>query len=328
MEKISVIIPVYNTGKYLNKCIESIIAQTYANLEILLVDDGSEEFTANLCDQLAAKDNRINVFHKINEGVSIARNYGMKKATGDYIGFVDSDDWIDNNMYEVLIEKFLETDADVVFCDARTVWDNVKIEADTFEGVSSVLLRNTDVSPDTLCQMAGSVCRGLYKSSTIKNVYFGEGLKFSEDRYFNLQAIAKASGIFYLKQAFYNRYMRVGSCVNSYHPNGVSIIKKAYSLIDAFVDKIWGKDYVLPYHIQRANLYLAMLYGVFKSGKSFLGKYQEIKAIASDKDVQVLLNNVTINDFRFKLIIHHRYMLLYLFLSVHSFYKILKNKTI
>lgn len=321
MKKISIIIPVYNTGEYLSRCVESIMYQTYRNLEIMLVDDGSAKFTAKLCDKLATKDSRVHVIHKKNEGVSIARNYGMKIATGDYIGFVDSDDWIDKNMYETLIDKMLETNADIVFCDARTVWNNGKVETDTFEDVSSVLQSNTDISPGTLCKMAGSAWRGLYKSSTVKDIYFPEGLKFSEDRYFNLQAIAKANRIFYLKQAFYNRYMRVGSCVNSYHPNGVSIIKKAYSLIDTFVEKTWGKDYVSPYHVQRANLYLAMLYGVFKSDKSLFGKYQEIKSIASNCDVQSLLSCVAIDDFRFNLITNHRYMLLYLILSVHNFYK-------
>lgn len=325
MGKISVIIPVYNTGEYLNKCVESIIVQTYRELEILLIDDGSEKFTAELCDKLATKDNRICVFHKKNEGVSIARNYGLRKATGDYIGFVDSDDWIDKKMYETLHRKILETDADIVFCDARTIWDNGRIEADTFENISSALLCNADISPGTLCQMAGSACRGLYKASTIQGVRFPEGLKFSEDRYFNLQAIGNANRIFYLKQPFYNRYMRVGSCVNSYHSNGVSIIKRAYSLIDAFVEKTWGKEFLLPYHIQRTNLYLAMLYGVFKSGKSLSGKYQEIKAIASDSDVQSLLSSMSVNDIRFKLIIQHRYLWLYVVLAVHNFYKKIKE---
>lgn len=325
MEKISIIIPVYNTGNYLRKCVESIVVQTYENIEIIIVDDGSTKLTADICDELATKDKRIRVFHKKNEGVSIARNLGLKMATGSYIGFVDSDDWIDNNMYEVLIRKIVETDSDIVYCDARTVWDNGDIEEDTLEGIPSVLLCKTEVSPGTLCLMAGSACRGLYKSSTIKEVFFPEGLKFSEDRYFNLQAMAKAGKIYYMKHALYNRYMRVGSCVNSYHLNGVSVIKKAYSMIEPFVEKEWGKSYLPPYYTQKANLYLAMLYGVFKSDKNILGKYREVKSIASDGDFQLLLCKVSIDDIRFKLIMHRRFAFLYLILFIHNIFNNFKS---
>ena len=318
MQKISIIIPVYNTGEYLRKCIDSIVAQTYHNLEIIIVDDGSAKFTADICDELATTDSRIRVFHKKNEGASIARNLGLKKATGDYIGFVDSDDWIDKNMYDVMFSKILETNADIVFCDARTVWDNGKIEEDTFDDIPSVLLGKKELSPGALCLMAGSAWRGLYKSSTIKNVFFPEGLKFSEDRYFNLQAMANAERIYYTKQAFYNRYMRVGSCVNSYHSNGLTTIKEAYCLIEPFIERTWGKSYLPPYYIQKANLYLAMLYGVFMSEKTLLEKYCEIKSIASNSDVKTLLERVTIKDIRFKLIMHQRYVLLFLLLLAHN----------
>lgn len=325
MEKISVIIPVYNTGDYLQKCIESITAQTYKLLEILLIDDGSAEYTAELCDNLAAKDNRIRVYHKENEGVSIARNYGIKKATGDYICFVDSDDWIDNCMYENLYQKIMETDADIVFCDARTVRGNGKIEMDTLDIAPPGLQNKAEISPDTLCQLAGSAWRGLYKSSTIKSVFFPEGLKFSEDRFFNLQAITKSNSIFYLKQAYYNRYIREGSCVNSYHSNGITVVKKAYRLIDSFVVNEWGYDYLKPYYIQKAYSYLSLLYGVFKSGKPLVDKYREIKEIASDCDLHSLLKSIATKDIRFKLIMECRYMSLFLLLLAHNFYKNVKK---
>lgn len=97
---ISIIIPVYNVGKYLDLCANSVIKQTYSNLEIILIDDGSSDSSGILCDELAIKDRRIKVTHKKNGGLSFARNCGMEIATGEYIAFVDSDDWIAPDMYE------------------------------------------------------------------------------------------------------------------------------------------------------------------------------------------------------------------------------------
>lgn len=102
MSKVSIIIPVYNTGHYLYKCVDSILYQTYKDIEVIIVDDGSCEETALICDEIAAKDNRIRLIHKKNEGVSIARNIGLSMVTGEYVGFVDSDDWIDADMFETL----------------------------------------------------------------------------------------------------------------------------------------------------------------------------------------------------------------------------------
>ena len=107
---ISVVIPVYNIEEYLERCVNSICAQTYPNLEILLVDDGSTDGSGALCDALAEKDTRIRVFHKVNGGSSSARNVGVAQARGDYIGFVDSDDYISENMYELLYEAIKKND--------------------------------------------------------------------------------------------------------------------------------------------------------------------------------------------------------------------------
>ncbi len=111
---ISVIVPVYNVEPYLRKCLDSIVNQTYRNLEILVIDDGSADGSGAICDSFAEKDERVVVFHTENRGLSAARNLGLDNATGDWIGFVDSDDWIEPDMYEVLIKRVEETKADVV----------------------------------------------------------------------------------------------------------------------------------------------------------------------------------------------------------------------
>lgn len=116
MEKISVIIPIFNAEKYLKRCVNSIIEQSYQNLQIILIDDGSEDGSASICDDFADKDSRVIVIHTENNGVSSARNRGLDVAAGDYIGFVDSDDYIDPDMYEVLYQFINHENADICCC--------------------------------------------------------------------------------------------------------------------------------------------------------------------------------------------------------------------
>ena len=124
-EKISVIVPVYNVEQYLERCVDSIINQTYKNLEIILVNDGSTDNSGKLCDELAKRDDRIRVIHKENGGLSDARNTGIEEAEADLIGFIDSDDYIDENMYELLIDNLRETNADLSMCGHYDVYNNV-----------------------------------------------------------------------------------------------------------------------------------------------------------------------------------------------------------
>ena len=113
MPKISIIVPVYNVEKYLRKCVDSILNQTFKDFELILVDDGSIDTSGKICDEYNLKDNRIKVIHKENGGLSSARNAGLDIAQGEYIGFVDSDDWIELDMYEELYKICKENDTDV-----------------------------------------------------------------------------------------------------------------------------------------------------------------------------------------------------------------------
>lgn len=114
---VSVIVPVYNVEKYLARCVDSITSQTYENLDIILVDDGSTDNSGRICGEYAKKDTRIRVIHQKNKGASAARNCGITAASGNYIGFIDSDDWIDKDMYELLVNTAIEHHADIVRCD-------------------------------------------------------------------------------------------------------------------------------------------------------------------------------------------------------------------
>ena len=121
---ISVIVPVYNVQKYVKKSVESILQQTYKNLEIILVDDGSTDESGDICDMLACSDNRVTVIHKKNGGLSDARNAGLDRATGEFVGFVDSDDYIEKNMYEVLEERLNINGADISCCGRYVVQES------------------------------------------------------------------------------------------------------------------------------------------------------------------------------------------------------------
>lgn len=137
VEKISVIVPIYNVEKYLNRCVESILKQTYKNIEVILVDDGSTDGSGKKCDRFAENDDRIKVIHKKNGGLSDARNAGLEIASGEYIAFVDSDDWIFHTMFERLYTTLKEYDTELVVCEPiyayETYIDEQQLSGKSFE---------------------------------------------------------------------------------------------------------------------------------------------------------------------------------------------------
>ena len=127
MELVSIIVPIYNTEEYIDKCVESIINQTYKEIEIILIDDGSTDNSPILCDKWEEKDKRIHVIHLKNGGVSRARNIGLKNANGKYISFIDSDDYVESNFIEVMIEEFMKEKADIVISKFCKVYEDCTI---------------------------------------------------------------------------------------------------------------------------------------------------------------------------------------------------------
>lgn len=181
--KISVIIPVYNVEQFLPRCVDSVINQTYKNLEIILVDDGSLDGSSILCDNYAKSDNRIKVVHKLNGGLSSARNVGLVVASGEYIGFLDSDDWIDHDTLEYCYNLLVSNKANVVQFDLEMVSDiDIKIfqpkeYVKIFEK-KSILEYYLDSS--TRNSGGYSVCRCLFDAKLAKKYQFREG-KINED---------------------------------------------------------------------------------------------------------------------------------------------------
>lgn len=210
---ISVIVPIYNVENYLEKCVYSIINQSYKNLEIILVNDGSTDNSGNIADYFAKIDNRVKVFHKENGGLSDARNYGVNKANGNYIGFVDSDDYINEKMYDHLYEIITAEDADVAECSFKLVYDN---HIRDFNNEEYYLVLNQEEYLKEYFKMEkvyGAVCWKLISSKIAKNIEFPVG-KYYEDAYYHLDLIDNAEKYVISGKSYYYYRMRTGSITN------------------------------------------------------------------------------------------------------------------
>lgn len=186
---ISIIIPVYNVEKCLSECIDSVLNQSYQNLEIILVDDGSTDKSGMFCDSYAAKDERVRVFHKENGGASSARNKGIEEAKGEYIIFVDSDDKVEQSYCEELYRSCSEKGSDISICGYREVFSDHEVQhvltKDEHAGLSGVLDKDLFRINDHIC---GPVCK-LYKTSVIKDndICFDTSYTVAEDQVFNFR---------------------------------------------------------------------------------------------------------------------------------------------
>ena len=223
--KISIIIPFYNSEKYLDRCIKSILNQTYENLEIILVDDGSTDNSLKLCHKYKMKDKRVFVYHKKNEGVSSARNFGLEKATGMYIAFVDSDDYLENDMYELMFKNLIENKSDIAICNIYLEDLNKKI---LFNYRAKDMMFFKDKYPTYSYynpSISGYVCNKLYVRKVIyslKNSYikFNSNITIAEDDLFNYEIILNNSQL---------KYTYIDKKLYHYILNGDSVTSKTYN---------------------------------------------------------------------------------------------------
>lgn len=216
MVRLSVIVPVYNAEKYLDKCLNSILGQEYRDFELILIDDGSKDDSGSLCDQYAERDN-VKVFHQENKGVSVARNNGIYHAEGDYVTFVDSDDWIEPAMYKNMMQKVEEYQLDAVMCDC------IK-DFPTHSEVYSHDIRNGYYNSDQLVKeyyphlimmenveypptISNWLCIFRRRMITENDLRYIEGVRFSEDLLFGAQVMSKAKSFYYMKGCCYYHYV-------------------------------------------------------------------------------------------------------------------------
>lgn len=218
MKKISIIVPVYNVEKYVEKCIQSLINQSYKNIEIILVDDGSNDRSNKILDEYAKVDSRILTIHQKNKGVSATRNAGLKVATGEYVGFVDPDDYVDYQMYETMLKKIELNMSDLAVCGFSKVTE-LSDKEEIFE-IKDELLSPKKCVEDLFDFRGGyaikpSVWNKLFRRDKIGDLKFDENIGISEDLKFVVQYILKCNSIVYVKQAFYKNLQRDGSITRS-----------------------------------------------------------------------------------------------------------------
>ena len=237
--KISVIVPVYRVEKYLKRCLDSIINQTYTNLEIILIDDGSDDSCGAICDSYAAKDSRVKVIHQTNKGLSASRNIGLKHSTGDFVAFVDSDDYINSHMFEHMMDALVDNNADIVMCDFQYVYSDstqetlekdIKVrDIEVFAGHKAQYLMCEDYISRVIYTV---VWNKLYKKELFEGIKYPEG-RIHEDEARTHELLYKAKTICYLKKPFYYYYQRPEGIVNS----SENSLKKL-QLIDAYIDRL------------------------------------------------------------------------------------------
>ena len=304
---ISIIVPVYNGEKFLKKCIDSIRSQTLENWQLLLIDDGSQDGSPQICDDYAAQDSRIQVVHKPNGGVSAARNDGLRLAQGKYIGFVDADDWILPDMYEKLVNQAEKTNADIVMCDAKTVYGNGREELDTITQLpQSVMLGRSDLSPELLLELAGATWRCIYRRELIHKMglKYPVGIHFSEDRVFNLYAMGYCDKLYYLKEAYYMRFINDESAVHSFHADYFERVKNAHEATQLALYTAWGGDkaYKRSYQQQFIGGAIAAINNYYYRTSTFSEQEKRlaVKKLCNDQQLRAAINETGYGGIRGK----------------------------
>ena len=265
MNKISIIIPVYQVEKYIKRCLDSILSQTYSNLEIVLIDDGSRDMSGKICDEYAIKDSRIKVIHQDNAGVSVARNKGLDICTGDYVTFVDSDDFLEPFMYEKMMEKVTEYNCDVVMCDC--VKDDGVIQTpythDIRAGFYDYDQLKEEYYPHLLMmenvEYPATISNWLilFRREVASNIRYIEGVRYSEDLLFGAQLLYNAKSFYYMKGEFYYHYW-----MNSESASHTFRIDKwkDYSILYQHIVKLFADEYMIDFSHQTDLVLLFFIY--------------------------------------------------------------------
>ena len=321
--KLSIIIPCYGVEKYLDRCMKTIVNQTIKDIEIILVDDGSPDRVPQLCDEWAKKDSRIRVIHKQNGGLGFARNSGLDVATGEYVAFVDSDDYVDSSMYETLWNEACASNADVVFCGFKTEQRN-GIWKDSNEVSSRTEWKNEDVRNFMLDMIACapyvkeerkfqmSVWHSIYRRSIIEDNsirFHSEREVVSEDIPFQVDFLTKAKKVVYLPQTFYFYCLNGTSLTATFKPEKYARFKALYRLLNSQLSDMDETQLRTDrFFIGYVRSYLLHLYAT-----NFADKIQQVRKICND-DIWV--------D------IHHRYKPSYLSAYPRIIFSFIINKNV
>lgn len=317
MKKVSVIVPVYKVEKYLVACVDSICKQTYTNLEIILVDDGSPDMCGKMCDELREKDNRIVVIHKNNEGLGKARNSGLDAATGDFICFVDSDDWLIDTAIERWVNAINRYDADIVMCNYdktndsgeclykyRIIEEEIAFAEDLVEKEIfwQMIGKSSDIKEDYTVNMC--VWTNIYKREIIeknKIRFLSEREYLSEDICFNLQYLLECRTAVMIPESLYRYRYNPESLTNHYKGDEYKKACRLYEKVQFWADHAQQKQYK-EYRVERFFITKVreLLFRLCSSKKSFCEKRVLVKGILKNTILQETLRNYPINSYTLK----------------------------
>lgn len=306
---ISIIIPIYNVEKYLDRCITSIQNQTLKNIEIILVDDGSPDNCPRLCDEYAKKDSRIKVIHKKNEGLGLTRNAGLEIATGEFVAFVDSDDWVDVTMYETLYRTAKKNHCDTVYCNTQYYYSPNKIipfkevETETIfqsrKEIDSFLLDMLAPLPKYHSDVKYMV--SVWKAIYSKNIIDYHNLRFvseriiaSEDMVFHAQYLKVAKKVCFVPNYFHYYFQNDSSITHTYSDVRIEKLRNFIQEMDSIFSQHFSKsDYYI--RLQRKALhYLRTSFHIkYETTKmqSYKKQLQEFRNLCNDKIFSIIFNH-------------------------------------
>lgn len=307
--KISVVIPVYNVEKFLAKCLRSVIAQSYADLEIILVNDGSTDGSAEICEYFANADSRIKVIHQLNEGVSVARNTGINVATGNFVTFLDSDDWLEKDMYSGMISKLEKhPQLDMIMGDTVLVFNDHKIRKSEFirEGyyteadIKAELYDTLLVTEDFAKIPIVSACSMMVRRNILleSKIYFEPSLKYCEDYLFIAEIMVNLRSFFYVKGLFSYNYRQYSTSRSKllqtdWWVNLVGLNTKLKILLENSRDYDFTRQ--LKLQLIHSALFLTSL--IFNNTQLSKNEKKEyIKNLLNSSDLQAAFADLTFNQ--------------------------------
>lgn len=320
MKKVSIIVPCYNVEQYLDRCLESIVNQTLKDIEIILVDDCSPDHVPQMCDEWASHDSRIKVIHKEkNEGLGFARNTGLEVATGEYVAFVDSDDYVEITMFSILYEKAKETQSDIVYCGLKKeISKNNFVDIKDFnEETSFGKDELQDLSIRYIDPVIGpklfmSVWHSIYKRATIGDLrFYSERVVCSEDLPFQIAMINRADKVTYIPDILYYYCLNSGSLSNTFD------FEKCfrYFTLAKKVKMYYPKE--LEYHVLRFyfNCCQYFIRGLVCSQLLYKDKQYWLKNLCNNKEI---IDSIKLHKFWLFKKPHTRLYIQYYYFLVHK----------
>lgn len=337
---ISIIIPVYNSGRYIEACIKSLLNQTFnGNIEFIFINDGSSDDSIEILNKYKKLDKRIVILTQDNSGVSVARNNGIKASRGKYIGFVDADDYIENTMFEKLYNKIENTNSDMVICNyfKCNIADGKKIKNNLINSIDPQSDNITELIIQHFCEQQdnGYVWNKLYYSKIIKdnNLKFRVGVTIYEDLLFNLEFINHVKKIGYINEGLYNYLIREDSAINKVHSEGFGIVKEIYYISLRLIDKFKFDSNEIVKRLDYTNAMYPYLYSKQQLliNKTNDDRFKEIKAIIRDNYTKHIAKSIKINGLKLPLrarifyrLINQPFML-YMYMCIINKISIIKN---